>query len=226
MATLTISFTPSSPPPINGYVVQYRPAGTFDPYEQVFPNPTTSPVIITGLPSATEYEGTINAECAAGLSDTRYFLTCTCPVGFTQAVKGYYCTDGGTSTQPCGGAGITLTFSAALTHTSFSQISASLSQPIDVDLTIVHMSADGFAGSTCVGSASASVQANNRILLAGDTAQSGSESPTGDWAGANSFQIVANPTITVAGGGYSGPVSNGQVVSMGSYSVTIQFAGC
>lgn len=61
MATLQIDFTAPTPVPANGFVVKYRQVGT-TPYTTVFPNPTSSPVIIT-IPSGTSYEGTIKSDC-------------------------------------------------------------------------------------------------------------------------------------------------------------------
>lgn len=107
MANLTISFTPASPAPANGYLVQYRIAGTFGAYTVVSPNPTNSPVIIAGLSPGTEYEGIIQADCGgSNLGDNRYFLTCTCPVGYVKSSKGYFCEEPFSfplNTTPCAG---------------------------------------------------------------------------------------------------------------------------
>ena len=62
MATLTINFTNPSPLPNFGYKVLYRPVGG-STYTEVTPTPTQSPIIITGLSSSTNYEGTIQAMC-------------------------------------------------------------------------------------------------------------------------------------------------------------------
>lgn len=64
MATLTINFT-SNNNPTNGYIVKYRQVGTSQ-YTTVSPNPTGSPVLITGLGAGMSYEGTIQADCGNG----------------------------------------------------------------------------------------------------------------------------------------------------------------
>src|SRR5665647_3392049 len=87
MATLTLTFTPASPAPANGYVVRYRIKGSLGAYTTVNPNPTGSPVIITGLLAGTEYEGDLGADCGYGFSGILTFSTCTCPPGFTKDPK-------------------------------------------------------------------------------------------------------------------------------------------
>ncbi len=62
MKTLTINFVTSPSAPTYGYKVKYRALGDED-YIIVSPNPTTSPIIITGLADSTTYEGTIMAMC-------------------------------------------------------------------------------------------------------------------------------------------------------------------
>lgn len=69
MANLIISFVPTTPEPINGYVVKYRRVG--DPaYTTVVPNPTSSPITIPGANNTYEYEGTIQADCSNGVLST------------------------------------------------------------------------------------------------------------------------------------------------------------
>lgn len=67
MATLTLNFTPPSPAPANGYLVSYRKAGDSS-YTQVTPNPTSSPVIVTGLDGTSAYEGFIKSLCTGSLA--------------------------------------------------------------------------------------------------------------------------------------------------------------
>jgi hypothetical protein len=64
MATLTLSFN-SDNNPTYGYIVKYRETGTTQ-YTTVTPNPTRSPVLISGLGSGVTYEGTIQADCGNG----------------------------------------------------------------------------------------------------------------------------------------------------------------
>lgn len=62
MGTLTLNFTAPTPPPANGYVVKYRKIG--DPnYTIVSPNPTTVPIVITGVDNTKAYEGTVTSLC-------------------------------------------------------------------------------------------------------------------------------------------------------------------
>jgi hypothetical protein len=65
MADLTITFTPPSPAPLCGYVVKYRLMGETE-WITVSPNPTSSPVVITGLDEEATYEGTIQGDCCNG----------------------------------------------------------------------------------------------------------------------------------------------------------------
>lgn len=64
MATLTLEFD-SDNNPTNGYIVKYRQVGT-TAYTTVTPNPTGSPIIITGLGSGATYEGTVQGDCGNG----------------------------------------------------------------------------------------------------------------------------------------------------------------
>ncbi|HEY4062331.1 MAG TPA: fibronectin type III domain-containing protein [Puia sp.] len=93
MSSLTISFTPSDPAPADGYVVNYRIKGSSDPFTTVLPAPTSSPVVIPGLSEATNYEGTISANCGYGLSTIVNFQSnnCFCPPGYTVSPDSTYC---------------------------------------------------------------------------------------------------------------------------------------
>lgn len=85
MATLTITFTEATPTPAAGYRVTYWPTGSPGSAVVVTPNPTASPVVITGL-AGTSYSGTIEAACGGGLysspqafsADTTGGDTCDC----------------------------------------------------------------------------------------------------------------------------------------------------
>jgi hypothetical protein len=63
MATLKITFTPASPAPNLGYRVKYREVGT-TAWIYVTPNPTSSPVLIPGVPNGKLWEGTIESQCS------------------------------------------------------------------------------------------------------------------------------------------------------------------
>jgi hypothetical protein len=62
MANLTISFTAPAVPPADGYIVQYRAVGDAS-YTTVNPNPTSSPVVISGVDTSKAYEGSVQCEC-------------------------------------------------------------------------------------------------------------------------------------------------------------------
>lgn len=83
MATLTINFTPASPIPTAGYRVIYWPTGNPGAAVTVTPNPTSSPVVITGL-AGTDYTGTIEADCGGGQYSS--------PQNFNASVTYYYYT--------------------------------------------------------------------------------------------------------------------------------------
>lgn len=73
MATLTITFTPPSPAPDN-YRVRYRKKfASGDPY--TFVTAVGSPVVITGLDSAQDYEGRIESICGETFSSQVLFST-------------------------------------------------------------------------------------------------------------------------------------------------------
>lgn len=63
--TLTITFTPASPAPANGYRVKYWPTSNPSSISTVSPNPTSSPVTISGL-TQNSYSGTVEADCGGG----------------------------------------------------------------------------------------------------------------------------------------------------------------
>lgn len=97
--TLTISFTPASPAPANGYRVKYWSVNSPATINTVSPNPTTSPVLITGLASGC-YAGTVEAACGGSqFSSAMQFNACsseTCLTGTTSASSN--CSGGQTST--------------------------------------------------------------------------------------------------------------------------------
>lgn len=81
-SSLTISFTPASPTPANGYRVKYWPTGSPGSVVLVSPNPTSSPVSITGL-TGLDYSGTIEAACSGGQYSTPVsFSASTSPVAY------------------------------------------------------------------------------------------------------------------------------------------------
>ena len=85
--TLSISFTPPSPVPADGYRVKYRPFGSSGAYTTVMPFPTASPVLIAGLDgSILQWEGTIESDCDGTFSTIATFSTdtfCNCTSGYS-----------------------------------------------------------------------------------------------------------------------------------------------
>lgn len=76
MATLTLTFPAVSPVPTFGFRVKYWPVANPTFITTMSPNPTSSPITITGL-SATSYAGTIQASCADGTYGTALSFTAT-----------------------------------------------------------------------------------------------------------------------------------------------------
>jgi len=83
MATITINFSTTNNPTY-GYIVKYRQVGTV-PYTTVTPNPTTSPILITGVGSGLSYEGTIQADCGNGQYGTVSTFNITTSAQFNMA---------------------------------------------------------------------------------------------------------------------------------------------
>lgn len=83
MATLTLAFV-STNNPTNGYIVKYRQVGTTQ-YTTVTPNPTSSPILITGLGAGLTYEGTIQADCGSGQYGTVATFNAKVAAKFTMA---------------------------------------------------------------------------------------------------------------------------------------------
>lgn len=63
--TLTITFAETSPDPQGGYRVTYWPTGSPGSAVVITPNPTSSPVVVSGL-NGTSYSGTVEAACGGG----------------------------------------------------------------------------------------------------------------------------------------------------------------
>lgn len=111
--TLTITFTAASPAPANGYRVKYWPVSDPSNITTVSPNPTSSPVVISGLPQ-NSYAGTVEADCGGGnYSSINSFssnLGGNCLTGTTLATGN--CSSGQTSTFVVGsGFNVTVTMS-------------------------------------------------------------------------------------------------------------------
>ncbi len=99
MATLSISFTPASPSPANGYRIKYWNVNTPGSVTTVSPNVSSSPAVISGVADGC-YAGTIEAACSGGQYSTPVnFNACSalsCITGTNSAVGN--CSSGQTST--------------------------------------------------------------------------------------------------------------------------------
>ena len=99
MPNLNISFTPVSPAPANGYRVNYWNVNSPSNVITVTPNPTSSPVSISGV-AAGCYSGTVESACSGGqFSTAASFNACStqsCLTGTTSATGN--CSSGQTST--------------------------------------------------------------------------------------------------------------------------------
>lgn len=72
--TLTINFAETTPDPQGGYRVTYWPTNSPASAIVVTPNPTSSPVVITGL-YGTSYSGSVEAVCGGGVYSTPTLFT-------------------------------------------------------------------------------------------------------------------------------------------------------
>jgi hypothetical protein len=63
--TLTITFAETNPDPQGGYRIKYWPTNSPASVTTITPNPTSSPVVISGL-NGTSYTGTVEAACGGG----------------------------------------------------------------------------------------------------------------------------------------------------------------
>lgn len=92
--TLTINFAEVSPSPQGGYRVTYWPTNSPASAIVVTPNPTSSPVTITGL-TGTSYSGSVEAVCGGGTYSTPTLFTATAgTTGEATLAIGDGCTNG------------------------------------------------------------------------------------------------------------------------------------
>lgn len=96
--SLQVAFTGSSPAPANGYIVKWRIDGSGNEYTQVYPNPTSSPVTITGVPACEDIEVVMQAQCAnSQVSATQTIIAtaypstgCGTTINASHTHNGYY----------------------------------------------------------------------------------------------------------------------------------------
>lgn len=63
MKKIELRFNNASPSPALGYIIKYREVGTLT-WNTIYPNPMSSPVEISDLPTGKKWEGTIQAVCS------------------------------------------------------------------------------------------------------------------------------------------------------------------
>ena len=73
---LVVSFTGSNPAPANGYIVKWKTASQ-NVYTQVIPNPTSSPVTITGVPACEDINVSVQSACGPGSTSPEVTTTVT-----------------------------------------------------------------------------------------------------------------------------------------------------
>lgn len=115
----------------------------------------------------------------------------------------------------------TLTFSFVNAGGSFLNFQAALSIPIDGNISINEVFADGFTEGTCLTSAVSSAQKNtNMNILAGNNGVGANpEIISGVWASASHYSIY---NVRINGI----PCINGQTIAIGSFTVLLQIPGC
>lgn len=128
--TLTITFAAVSPAPQGGYRVKYWPTNSPASVTTITPNPTSSPVVITGL-DGTSYSGTVEASCGGGnYSTPTSFTGVAGSSGAATLSIGTTCSAGYGNYNLNGTVGnivrVRLAVSGLLTPTSTSWLSASM----------------------------------------------------------------------------------------------------
>ena len=98
MGKIQINFTAPSPAPSNGYRVRYKKS-TDSNYITVAPNPTASPVVISGVENGVTYNVTIESDCgnenysvvtSATAAPAKTFVSCPASLSGSEAGSAYY----------------------------------------------------------------------------------------------------------------------------------------
>ena len=150
--TLTITFAETNPDPQGGYRVTYWPTGSPSSAIVITPNPTSSPVVITGL-NGTSYSGTVEAACGGGNYSTPATFTGVAGLSGSASLSvGNPCSSGYGNYVLTGTVGnvvrVRLSISGLLTPTSTSWLSATMGS------TNPNFSASGTSGCYQPGSSS------------------------------------------------------------------------
>lgn len=206
MNRIEVNFVPCDPAPARGYNIQFRVAGSGAVYRNAG-NFFVSPAVFydTLNPAGTCYEGYIVTDCSGVFGNPVTWDSCD--------------SDSGTPDP----AQVTLTFTVTGGGAG-ANISAQFSSPIDVDLDIDAVFVDGYTSVDCTGAVDSHLHSTLESILAGNTAYIGNDVSTGGWTGVNSFVFYG--IVLSWPGNSSLQVANGDVLIMGSYSVTIIIEGC
>lgn len=118
----------------------------------------------------------------------------------------------------------TLTFSVDPINGVNTKIKAQLNGAVDVDIEVFNSTALGYSSTDCTGPYIATMQMQFKSIPAGQLVVSGADYQDAFWTSAQSYHM-GTITIGVAGV-FIQNVFPGQVVTFGSYAVTIIFNGC
>lgn len=206
MNRIEVNFVPCTPAPAQGYNVQYRVAGSGDAFTNAG-NFFASPAVFYDRvnPAGTCYEGYIVTDCDGIFGNPVNWQSCGSDSGDPDPNNRTL-----TFTVVGGGVG--------------ANIKAEFNLPIDVGLSIDSVFVDGYTAVGCTGSVNSHMHSTSESIPSGNTAYIGADVSTGGWLGINSFVfygiVLSWPSNS------SVIVNNGDVVIMGSYSVTIIIEGC
>ena len=98
MAKIQITFTGPTPAPANGYRVQYKKTSVND-YTALGYNPTSSPIVISGLENGVSYNVLVESDCgnetyspvvAVIATPTKTFASCPATFTGTEAGSAYF----------------------------------------------------------------------------------------------------------------------------------------
>lgn len=98
MGKIQITFTPPSPAPANGYRVRYKKT-TDANFITLAPNPTSSPIVISGVENGVSYNVAVEADCGsevfstaitATAAPTKTFSSCPASLSGTEAGSAFF----------------------------------------------------------------------------------------------------------------------------------------
>jgi len=197
--TLTITFTAASPAPANGYRVKYWNTNTPGTINTVSPNPTSSPVSISGLIAGC-YSGTIEASCGGAQFSS--------PVSFNACSGTTYC--------------------VLVTSESFTEASTECPGVNDA-YTVYTFTLKNFTGSTTVNAPSnvnitfdgwtnypggASAYNGNAIILSGNSSTTATVYTSQALNGAPGCPCPCATTVTIDSNSFAATISSPNTVSI------------